>query len=559
MVSAYIAFIWLIGRLFKRIGLSPILGEILGGILFGPNGYDLVPYTDHALALAGPFKGTHIPNIFVLLGNIGVTFMIAESGTHIHFDKLKEVGPRALGVALVGTFLPMLLGMGVLNSFGMNLYPEAFAAGVALAPTSVGIALKLLTEANALNSTPGQTIVTAAFIDDIFSLVLLVIMLNLLAGAITAWSIIGPLVYCFGFLFIGMYLAAKVFPIYIPPILHRVTEDPESSHQPRDELHLGIMMFILAVYCVIGWQIGSHLLGAFIAGMSFCEVPRSMFVWRRQIKRISGWLVRFFFAATVAFSVPVATMMSVDAFWKGVVLCIGPCMIGKLLAGIFYNETQAPAHGHTKKHANKKDVEIGKLNKESSEDKVKSDGKVDMNKLRLVVGFAMVGRGEFAFLVAETALGKGAFGKETYAIIIWALLLCVIGAPIGFNYVLKKAFAEKPKSGIHSFTLHAEGAHHTGMHYEIADALHHEGLDVLESKMETDGETDFCEFTVRVSQEDEDIDHEKIHEIRHTIMDSLNDPHAKVLIKPNYDTEMNRIDKEMTFRHTSRDKKMSKT
>ena len=44
---------------------------------------------------------------------------------------------------------------------------------------------------------------------------------------------------------------------------------------------------------------GSHLLGAFVAGMCFVNVPRSHQVWVTQLKRIIRWLIRIFFAATV--------------------------------------------------------------------------------------------------------------------------------------------------------------------------------------------------------------------------------------------------------------------
>ena len=78
--------------------------------------------------------------------------MIFESGMHIHFDKLRTVGARAGVVAVLGTLLPVAVGTATMWALGFDPYPDGFAAGVALAPTSVGIALKLLGEAKALNS-----------------------------------------------------------------------------------------------------------------------------------------------------------------------------------------------------------------------------------------------------------------------------------------------------------------------------------------------------------------------------------------------------------------------
>ena len=44
-------------------------------------------------------------------------------------------------------------------------------------------------------------------------------------------------------------------------------------------------------------------------------------------------------------------------------------------------------------------------------------------KHKYVVGFAMVGRGEFAYLVAGTAQELGMVSDKLYAIIVWALLV----------------------------------------------------------------------------------------------------------------------------------------
>lgn len=37
--------------------------------------------------------------------------MIFESGMHIHFDKVKRVGLSAMGVAVLGTVLPLAIGL----------------------------------------------------------------------------------------------------------------------------------------------------------------------------------------------------------------------------------------------------------------------------------------------------------------------------------------------------------------------------------------------------------------------------------------------------------------
>ena len=89
--------------------------------------------------------------------------MIFESGLHVDFGMLRKVGLRASVVALLGTFLPLLSGMLLVMAFDSEryeLWPVGLAVGVSLAPTSVGMALKMLGEKKQLGEEYGQLIVT---------------------------------------------------------------------------------------------------------------------------------------------------------------------------------------------------------------------------------------------------------------------------------------------------------------------------------------------------------------------------------------------------------------
>jgi Kef-type K+ transport system membrane component KefB len=302
-VALFLFLVWFIGRLCRFVNVAPILGEIAVGVVM--KSLHLIPKyiymfyqedhddqnhlskadwrgnvtgycdTDEGPKLAGLITGKlQCINVLSLLGNIGVTLMIFESGMHIHFSKIKKVAKKALVVAILGTALPMLIGMGfvaLLFSKGTNFcsssttmvcddddiaigsdcpgaaeecdhFPSSgFAAGIALAPTSVGIALKMLGEVKQLGSMFGQLIVTAAFIDDIFSLILLVIMQAVAAGHLTVGAILVPLFSAFGFVIIGALLAVKVWKRLFPFLLRRVPRSDTASLDRPDEVHLLIM------------------------------------------------------------------------------------------------------------------------------------------------------------------------------------------------------------------------------------------------------------------------------------------------------------------------------
>ena len=126
----------------------------------------------------------------------------------------------------------------------------------------------------------------------------------------------------------------------VPSLTHQV--------QPRDEVHIFLMVATLSVCAYItaikeaadgGAFIGSHLLGAFVAGMCFVNVPRSQQIWNSQMKRVVKWMVRFFFAASVGFAVPVSEMFTWDAFGNGLLLAIGPTIATKVTLTLILNAT----------------------------------------------------------------------------------------------------------------------------------------------------------------------------------------------------------------------------
>ena len=120
LVACFLAVVWLTGRLFRVIRLPGILGELLAGILLGPKCFDLVPYASAgtceriyerrlSAAAADPnatsgsgsrddcmfvhtWQGEHTVDIWSFAGSLGVTLLIMESGMHINFAKVAQVG-----------------------------------------------------------------------------------------------------------------------------------------------------------------------------------------------------------------------------------------------------------------------------------------------------------------------------------------------------------------------------------------------------------------------------------------------------------------------------------
>jgi len=355
------------------------------------------------------------PGIFVTVGHAGVALMIFESGMHFDFETAKVVGPKACIVAVFGTFLPLISGTLLIMAFGYD-FMNGIASGTALAPTSIGIALKLLHEAKCLHKEFGQAIITAAFVDDILSLMLFNVLFSLGDEFSVFNTVIKPII-AVAFMILAGLASMRLWPYVLGEAMKRLPEGQgaKASHKlTRKESFLLLVMFcVLVVYSAITHLLGTHLWGCFIAGMSFAclksEVPawavygngiNAHHLWSSQTKRITIWTLRIFFAVTVAFSIPVNKLLDEQALLYGSLMGIGPCILAKVLC--------APC----------------------------------MGAHRWVVGWAMVGRAEFAYLIAQMAFANNMMQPEVFAIVIWALLWATIFAPFIFRIVLRR-FADK--------------------------------------------------------------------------------------------------------------------
>ena len=88
---------------------------------------------------------------------ISLILLVIEAGIDIDLDMLKLIGTRGFLIAVVGSFLP--IGIGIAVAFALGNEPiAAIAAGAAFGPTSLGIALNILRGGGILNTPVGQLV-----------------------------------------------------------------------------------------------------------------------------------------------------------------------------------------------------------------------------------------------------------------------------------------------------------------------------------------------------------------------------------------------------------------
>eukprot|EP00746_Dinoflagellata_sp_MGD_P140129 gnl/MRDRNA2_/MRDRNA2_73425_c0_seq2.p1 gnl/MRDRNA2_/MRDRNA2_73425_c0~~gnl/MRDRNA2_/MRDRNA2_73425_c0_seq2.p1 ORF type:complete len:639 (+),score=136.16 gnl/MRDRNA2_/MRDRNA2_73425_c0_seq2:209-2125(+) len=334
------------------------------------------------------------PDIFTIIGHIGVSMMIFEAGMHVDFEKVKMVGVKACLVAVLGTFTPIILATILIGVLGYEFYPNGMAVGISLSPTSIGISLKLLGELGVLDRLFGQAIIVAAVVDDILALICFQAFFAVASPGGGLGLALGKLAAGVVLMGVCAFLSLKHWPMWMEKILEG--KSSEGKFSKKDQIHFFIMFMILLLYATGFNFIGSHLWGCFVGGLSFTAVPHSHHLWTAQTKRSVKWMIRIFFACTVGFSIPIEKLLTAKSFGYGMIIGAIPCLGAKVFCAPF------------------------------------------MGDAKWVIGWGMCGRAEFAYYIAAGALTSLLMSKEVYAITIWSLLCATIIAPFAFRHVLNK-------------------------------------------------------------------------------------------------------------------------
>src|SRR5437588_11997132 len=154
----------IVASLFSRVGIPPILGELVVGVILGPGAVNLLHM--HL------FQGGEASGALLLMAQVGGLVLMFIAGLETDIDRMREASVTAFLVALSGVIWPFLLGAGVGHLLGLS-WPSAFFMGGALTATSVSISARTLMDAGKMASTEATVILGAAVIDDVMGLFVL--------------------------------------------------------------------------------------------------------------------------------------------------------------------------------------------------------------------------------------------------------------------------------------------------------------------------------------------------------------------------------------------------
>ncbi len=351
-------------ELFRRLRQPTLVGEILAGLLVGPAVFGLVEPSE----------------VLEVFAELGVVFLLFWVGLETKLSDLREVGPTAVSVGVLGVVIPFAGGIALGAALGESTATSLFI-GAALVATSVGITSAVLIDLGVLERRTSRTILGAAIVDDILALLLVAVAAGVAAeGGVDIGSIAvtaGIAVAFVAFIALGgtQLLGRR------PALLH-TPRFSESPLLPAVIICLGLAAFAS--------QIGlAAIIGAFLAGMIVAET-RDQHPIEEEVAPLYAFFPPFFFAF-------IGLEMSLAAF--------GDLDTVLLLAGVTALAVITKFVG----------AYLGALRM----------GRRDAT----FVGVGMVPRGEVGIIVAGIGNATGTIDGELFAIIVGMSVLTTLLVP----------------------------------------------------------------------------------------------------------------------------------
>ena len=171
------------GVLAKKIGIPQVAGMIVAGLLLR-----FLPFFRNFGRTDSNVIYNEANQFISYMSEIGVILIMFSAGLGTNLKSLVKSGFKATVIATSGVFIPLVMGtlmamcfFGVDSWGSVNFFKSVFI-GTILTATSVSITVATLKELGKIKSDIGQTIVSAAIIDDVIGIIVLTIVLGVSSG-----------------------------------------------------------------------------------------------------------------------------------------------------------------------------------------------------------------------------------------------------------------------------------------------------------------------------------------------------------------------------------------
>lgn len=289
--------------IFERLGLPGIVGLILAGVVVGPHGIGLLERDD----------------TIVLLGTVGLLFLMFLGGLETSLDDLKKNAKPALGFGLLTFLVPMLLGTGAMMLAGYGVLAAVLVASCFASHTLV--ALPVLNKLGIMKAPPITATLGGSLVTNVLALLVLAVVVKAQAGDLTLgfWLFLIPSLIVF-----------TVVTLWGVPRLGRWFF-VRFGHDEGAEF-----VFVLVALFVVSYIAGlieiEPIVGAFLVGIAITQQIPTLSPLMNRIQFIGNTLFVPFFLISVGMLVDPLILIREPQSLLVAAIIIGVELISKFMA-----------------------------------------------------------------------------------------------------------------------------------------------------------------------------------------------------------------------------------
>ena len=251
-----------LGTLLQKVGFPQVAGQIIAGLLL-----HFIPFFKNYGAFDANVVYKQANSFISSMAEIGVVMIMFSAGLGTNLKSLVKSGVKSTVIAAVGVFVPLLMGTVMAlcfwgwNGWGTKEFYRSMFIGAIMTATSVSISVATLKELGKIKSDIGQTIISAAIIDDVLGIIVLTVVLGVSAGTGDYLSVLLKTLLFFVCAVVFGFVIFKFFKWY----------DRRHPHSRRIPIYgLGVaFIFSYAAEKIFGI---SDITGAYVAGVIFCNL-----------------------------------------------------------------------------------------------------------------------------------------------------------------------------------------------------------------------------------------------------------------------------------------------
>jgi CPA2 family monovalent cation:H+ antiporter-2 len=276
------------GYFTHRLGLSPIVGYLVAGVVIGPN-------TPGLLA---------DPGLAEQLAEVGVILLMFGVGLQLHLEELLAVRRVAVPGAAAGIAAATILGALAAWSFGWT-WTSSLVFGLTLSVASTVVLVRVLSETRQLHTSSGHIAVGWLVVEDVMTVVMLVLLPTLVGASVTVPTVLAGV--ALTLLKVGSLVgfAVVVGARTIPRLLDLV-----AATRSRELFTLTVLVLALGIAVASTTIFGvSMALGAFIAGLTVGRSDYSLRAATDALPMRDAFAVLFFVSIGMLLD-PVALLAS---------------------------------------------------------------------------------------------------------------------------------------------------------------------------------------------------------------------------------------------------------